>query len=273
MTWTLPPTGAHLGGVNTIVKTSAGWGGPGFVVRGRGPGRALLRSAAECQAPAPGEAAPARNRTLRTQSRAWGQEAPGSAQLASDTEVGTPLHPLTLGEGRGRGCSGRIPNSTPSSDRVGVSTCYQGLRGLPMGDLVPDSTGARGPPRRPAAPRVRTSRLPAQRRQPCSPAARQGSQRRGRACERAGGAAGGAAPRPSQARCAFRPATLGPAWPGLRRAAPSGPSGCRIGHVSAEVRAWGGGGAGAGAGLPAAPGACSREWDPCWLRGAGERSS
>lgn len=79
-------------------------------------------------------------------------------------------------------------------------------------------------------------------------------------------AAGGAAPRPSLARCTLRPAALGPAWPGLRRAAPSGPSGCRMGHVSAEVRAWGGGGAGAG--LPAAPGACSREWGPSSRCGA-----
>lgn len=96
------------------------------------------------------------------------------------------------------------------------------------------------------------------------PPARGPSAEEGLASARAG-AAGGAVPRPSQARGALRPAALGPAWPGLRRAAPSGPSGCRMGHVSAEVRAWGGGGAGAG--LPAAPGACSGEWGPCWLYG------
>lgn len=171
--------------------------------------------------------------------------------------MGTPLHTLTLGEGQRRGCWGRIPNSTPSSDPVGASTCYKGPRGLPMGTSsgtlpVPGVLRAFWPPRGCG----QVAYLYGVAGHVLRPPARGPSAEEGLASARAG-AAGGAAPRPSQARGALRPAALGPAWPGLRRAAPSGPSGCRVGHVSAEVRAWGGGGAGAG--LPAAPGACSGE--------------
>lgn len=145
---------------------------------------------AGCQAPAPGEAAPARNRTPRTQaSRAWRRKAPGPDAGPEADSGGLPLLPLPVGEARRRGCGSRIPNGTPSSDQVGASTCYQGPRGLSMGTSSQALPVPRGPPRRPATPWVRTSRLPAQRRRPCPPATLQGSQRRGRACERGSGRA------------------------------------------------------------------------------------
>lgn len=180
-----------------------------------------------------------------------GDEKHRNPQLASDTAVGPPLRPLTLREGGRRGCDSRILNSTPSSDQVGAPTCYTPSRALP----VPGVLRAVRPPRGCG----QIAYLHGVAGHVLRPPAR-GPSAEARLASARAGAAGGAAPRPSLARGAFRPAPLGPAWPGLRRAAPSGPSGCRTGHVSAEVRAWGGGGAGAG--LPAAPGARSPEPGP-----------
>lgn len=83
---------------------------------------------------------------------------------------------------------------------------------------IPGSPGAWGPSRRPAAPRVWTNRLPARRRRPCPPAARQGSQRRGTACERASGRGGR---RGTQTLPSARRVPACSAWPGLARPPPS----------------------------------------------------
>lgn len=174
--------------------------------------------------------------------------------------MGPSLSPLPLREGGRRRCDSRIPNSTPSSDQVGAPACYKGPRGLPMGTPsralpVPGVLRAVRPPRGCG----QVAYLHGVAGHVLRPPAR-GPSAEARLASARAGAAGGAAPRPSLARGALWPAPLGPAWPGLRRAAPSGPSGCKTGHVSAEVRAWGGGGAGAG--LPAAPGALRPESGP-----------
>lgn len=155
---------------------------------------------------------------LKTPRRGWGRRHPDSP-LASDTEVGTPLHPLTLGEGRRRGCSGRIPNCNPSSDPVGTSTCYEGPRGVPMGTssrtlAVPGVLRAVRPPHGCG----QVSYLHGVAGHVLRPPARQGSQRRGRACERAGGCGGrrGAQTLPGALRA---PACC--ARPGLARPPPS----------------------------------------------------
>lgn len=63
-----------------------------------------------------------------------------------------------------------------------------------------------------------TNRLPARRRRPCPPAARQGSQRRGTACERASGRGGR---RGTQTLPGARRVPACSAWPGLARPPPS----------------------------------------------------
>lgn len=140
-------------------------------MRGRGSGRALLRSGAGCQAPAPGEAAPARNRTLRTQSRAWGREAPGPA-AGLGHRSGDPAAPADSRGGQEEVMQRQNPEQHPFLRLGRRRHLLRGPARGPDGHLVPDSTGAWDPPRRPAAPRVRTSRLPAPRRRPCPPAAR-----------------------------------------------------------------------------------------------------
>lgn len=176
------------------------------------------RSAAGRQAPAPGEAVPARNQTLSTQpSRAWGPVAPEPA-AGLRPRGGAPAAPAASRGGPEEGVRWQNPEQHPSLRPRRRLHLLPGPARAPDGDLVPGSPRAWGPPRRPAAPRVRTSRLPARRRRPCPPAARQGSQRRGRACERASGRGGRC---DAQTLPGARRAPACSARPGLARPPPS----------------------------------------------------
>ncbi|XP_060248373.1 uncharacterized protein LOC132656858 [Meriones unguiculatus] len=197
--------------------------------------------------------------------RAWGPEAPGPDAGSG----GLPLLLLTLGEARRRGCGGRIANGTPSSEQVAPPPATRACAGSRWGPhprlyRCPGVLRAVRPPRGCG----QVAYLHSVAGHVLRPPSRGPSAEGGLVSARAGGRGGrrGAQTLPGALRA---PALLAfrPAWPGLRRAAPSGPGGCRTDHVSAEVRAWGGGGAGAGRGSRRPPGLAAWSGVPM-LRGA-----
>lgn len=194
MTGTLPPTGANLGGVRTLVKLSPEAGAARALLCGERAWAASSPTEASCQAPA------------RVERHLTGTDAEGQGGgKAGATGTGTHSQPQTpevapqrrpLNSLGGRSLDvwrGGIPDLPATSVRT--STCTEGGRAGskmpaqggspgPWGDPCPDRLGlgnhrnARARVPRPGRPlgRLRTQvRLPARRRWPCPRAARQGS--------------------------------------------------------------------------------------------------
>lgn len=102
------------------------------------------RSTAGCQAPAPGEAALARNRTLRTSARrAWGREAPEPA-AGLGHRSGAPAAPADSQEGReeeGAIAEFRTVPRPPIRSAPPPATPHPGLSGC-LGSFAPSGRPA-----------------------------------------------------------------------------------------------------------------------------------